>query len=106
MKANKYIFAVRDSSLKSKVVIVLCDEKIYCVLRKSDMFDMSLHMGCFFEFVFCKDANEMRDRSMELIKKVDAYEKTPLDFKRIEAANQYKRVAKAFEEAERTIAND
>ena len=105
MKANKYLFTVRNANFATTLaVIVLADEKIYTEILMEDMFRNNMDCGCFVEYVQSGSVTEQRHASNRLINEIGAIHVWPSKFVEIEQEGRFERVRKAFAVANAMIA--
>lgn len=118
MKPNKIIYDIystggglgmtRDEYARyyaehDDVYVILADERVFTRVKRSEMFRLGLHLGCFIEHRPSFTADESHRHAIEEIKAIGAREVTPLQFAEIEKRNDGIRTASAFEIAEKLI---
>lgn len=85
------------------VYIILVDECVFTRVKRSEMFENNLHLGCFIEHRPSMTADESHRRAIATIKSINAREVTPQQFVEIERRDNDSRTASAFATAEKLI---
>lgn len=86
------------------VYIVLRSAKVYCVVRRKDMFDRGLYRGCFVDSWPSDTPEEVRENALAYAKEVGARRVSVDEFEEIEKAENERLVPKALALAEKMIA--
>ena len=86
------------------VYIVLRSAQVYCVVKREDMFERGLYMGCFVDSRPSDTPEEVRENALAYARKVGARQVTVDEFEAIEKAENERLVPKALSLAEQMIA--
>lgn len=117
IKANKIFFDLYSTSggrmpyeeyrkwydKNDTVYIALLDAQIYTKVARKEMFDKSMHHGCFIEHYSYETPEQVKKSAMRFVEENNLHYCEPDVFIKVEKENENSRVVKAFCEAERMI---
>jgi len=117
MRANKIFFDLFSTSggtlpyeeyrewynKHDTVYIALLDAGIYTKVKRQEMFDKGMNLGCFIKHCPMSTPEKVTYAAMKIAEEHNLLFVTPDEFIQIEKSNENHRVAKAFATAERMI---